>query len=565
MKKIFLTIIITLFLGATANCLTLLELGDQVFDTNLGSRPLSMGGAFVAVANDPNASFYNPGGLPWAKGISLNGKDFNNLSVSQAYPTGFGSTLGIAYIRSNIKNLIIDNNSAGDFSSSVIVFSAGSKLSALPFISKIPNSENIGIGFNFKSILSQITTGTFEITGTIDKITQGWELDAGLLTKTLPWLSFGITAQNIMPKGSNVNNGGVINWNTAGYGAVPAILKSGVSAQIIGPESPINSEQNKLILNTDMQSQQLSQSVTTIGLEWIFNNYLAFRCGIVTKPAPSDTGSFGIGFNTPEWGLDIASYYDFLSSSRAYTFSMLYNPQTWTFKPKSSDNNIKPEGKKASVIKLAVPKEFTTYNENIVVSGEAQNGTIVLINNQPIILDKNNKFEVVLPLSIGKNFIAIEASLNDLKENLDLKILRKAKIKIAEEGKIENDLKSAKTEEAKEFAKKEMTQFKIRKEKLEALITIGVIDVAPQEEFAFDKPISRGEFASWVVKSFNIPLANSTDSNLFSDVPSTYPFAPYIITLVDKKIMSGEGGYFYPEKTITKTEAEKIIKKIKNI
>ena len=47
---------------------TLLSQYDQLF---VGTRPLSMGGAFIAVADDANAITWNPAGLPGLRRTEL--------------------------------------------------------------------------------------------------------------------------------------------------------------------------------------------------------------------------------------------------------------------------------------------------------------------------------------------------------------------------------------------------------------------------------------------------------------------------------------------------------------
>ncbi|MBE3598774.1 MAG: hypothetical protein IMX02_08270 [Limnochordaceae bacterium] len=42
-----------------------------VFQIGMGARPLAMGGAFVGLADDENAVFYNPAGLPYLGRLGL--------------------------------------------------------------------------------------------------------------------------------------------------------------------------------------------------------------------------------------------------------------------------------------------------------------------------------------------------------------------------------------------------------------------------------------------------------------------------------------------------------------
>ena len=56
-------------------CSGALSRGDShvaaLFDLGFGARPLGMGGAFVALADDEGAAFYNPAGLGWSRSIGV--------------------------------------------------------------------------------------------------------------------------------------------------------------------------------------------------------------------------------------------------------------------------------------------------------------------------------------------------------------------------------------------------------------------------------------------------------------------------------------------------------------
>ena len=43
----------------------------MIFEIGMGARALGMGGAFVAVADDANAIYYNPAGLAYMEGRNI--------------------------------------------------------------------------------------------------------------------------------------------------------------------------------------------------------------------------------------------------------------------------------------------------------------------------------------------------------------------------------------------------------------------------------------------------------------------------------------------------------------
>ena len=76
MKKLFLFLMITSALFGQY---------DQLF---VGTRPLSMGGAFIAVADDANTITWNPAGLPGLRRTEFTttyADLYTNLGITQSY------------------------------------------------------------------------------------------------------------------------------------------------------------------------------------------------------------------------------------------------------------------------------------------------------------------------------------------------------------------------------------------------------------------------------------------------------------------------------------------------
>ncbi len=65
-----------------------------IFDIGMGARALGMGGAFVAIADDANAIYYNPAGLTYVEG-----RDVTSLYSSLL---GAGNYLGAGYAQKNL-------------------------------------------------------------------------------------------------------------------------------------------------------------------------------------------------------------------------------------------------------------------------------------------------------------------------------------------------------------------------------------------------------------------------------------------------------------------------------
>ncbi len=65
-----------------------------IFDIGMGARALGMGGAFVAIADDANAIYYNPAGLTYVEG--------HNVTSLYSSLLGAGNYLGAGYAQTNL-------------------------------------------------------------------------------------------------------------------------------------------------------------------------------------------------------------------------------------------------------------------------------------------------------------------------------------------------------------------------------------------------------------------------------------------------------------------------------
>ncbi|MBI5701123.1 S-layer homology domain-containing protein [Candidatus Saganbacteria bacterium] len=515
-----------------------------------------MGNAFAGQSNDQNSSFYNPGGLPWSKGVMVFGKSLpNNIAAAQAYPTGFGATYGIAIVQTSIQSIeAAASTKRADVSNSMLILSASSKIAALPILNMIPDSQNIGIGANLKYIFGE----TLMVSGEFDKTGSGIEMDLGGMYKFLPWASVGLSALNILPQSSAI---GAIRWNTGEIDGAGTIINTGISAKLVGDaRSPIYVEGNEATINIDSRSQRGTLGTSSIGLEWGFRGFLFLRAGLAELGSSNDTSSLGLGMRAFGWGLDLSSFVGRFANSRIVSLSIIYDPEEWIFEKKTEKTEEKTIEIKDPAIISFPSDEAETYDDRIKIAGNAKPGVEVKINNQPAFIETNGNFEAQLPLNPGKNLILIDIKYGNTISKISKKVLRKAKIVISEEKKLEEALKKAATADEQAKIKKDIKLVLERKRKVEALATLGVVEVVPDSEFKLEALVTRGELSSWLVKAAGLPLPRVT-APIFIDVPETHPYAPYIKVSVQYGLMAAIGDKFMPDAAVSKTEAEEIFKK----
>ncbi|MEE8637848.1 MAG: S-layer homology domain-containing protein [Candidatus Margulisiibacteriota bacterium] len=512
-------------------------LGINPFDIEIGSRPLGMGGAFAGLADDMNAAFYNPGGLAWAKGISLSLKDFGNISAVQAYPTGFGSSLGLAVITSKISNIPIPAGSANS-NSNIISLSYGTKLTFLPGLYKRPFFQRLGLGLNIKGLMGQ----TLRRTDEPDRSATGWDMDVGVLWKGEEWWSAGVSLQNILP--AKTLGGGIIKWDVGEEEGIPAVGKLSASARLIGDiGSPIFMEGRELLLGGELDFSRNRPMLLRLGAEWNFAKRYYFRTGFMQqyqKIGISSDINFGMGLRFERWGLDFVSYREPIQDERFFCASFLYFPKEWIVVRKLDVE--KPAVMIERPIEMiSLEDNIVTYDDKIEVFGKVKPGVEVYINGLRASLGPDNSFKTVVPLRLKKNLIVVEARYEGEKKVWKYKVLRKARVKIADEERVK-DLEE-------------------KKEAVESLVTMGVIEITPEAEFVMEAGVTRGELSSWLVKASDMKLPE-VKKDLFADVPKEHLLAPYIKVVTDLKLLLPfPDGTFRPGAVVSKEEGDAIFAK----
>lgn len=91
---------------------------------------------------------------------------------------------------------------------------------------------------------------------------------------------------------------------------------------------------------------------------------------------------------------------------------------------------------------------------------------------------------------------------------------------------------------------------------IDRLAATNVIAGYPDRTFKPGLPVSRAEFASMLVKGFNLNLCGLSPKSMFKDVPTCHWANPAIAKAVEEGILSGYcGGKFMPRHPVTRAEA----------
>jgi len=315
-------------------------------EIGVGARPLGMGKAYFAVADDASAIFTNPAGLGLSdrlnytsmSGVMLNDANYLMLGISDSFLIG---KFGLGYVSAGVGSipltrlvgsgptLEVQRYDQTDYSSSMILFSYGTKLSRIL-------RNNAGSGISLGATLKYFFQG-FSGGGDAMKDANGYgmDMDLGLLWDVNKWTTAGLTFQNILP----INMGGKFVWKErSGHPEVvegiPMVTHLAGRFTLLGPSGlqQLNDQKLDMSLEYEKSNSQNWPAVYHVGFEYWPLQMLAIRTGIDQKPKATEAGTgvdsnytFGVGTIWEGFTFDYA-YHQFgeLSENTSHFFSFGY-------------------------------------------------------------------------------------------------------------------------------------------------------------------------------------------------------------------------------------------------
>ena len=243
-----------------------------------GVRPISMGNAFVAVADDLSAIYWNPAGLTQIKSTAFSSTyaswladmSYSNISFVSSIPRVNMST-----------GLSIDYISAGQIeeTTSSQPYGTGKTFTpsflALTMPLAFQPLEPLSIGFNVKTLFDRI--------GTSDAI--GYGIDAGVLWKITDNISAGLCARNlvgslaVLPTASNQTN-----QATQAKQDLASNYALGLSYRL-----------PSLNLGLDYNLPSDNQGAISLGAEYNIKDTFFGRVGFSTRSEENAGGNWGAG------------------------------------------------------------------------------------------------------------------------------------------------------------------------------------------------------------------------------------------------------------------------------
>lgn len=297
LKRLLVAVVSVFLLLPASQALAVAEAGAPSLIIPPGARPNGMGEAFVAIADDATAAWWNPGGLAFMPGrnIALMHSQLVPDLASDVYYEFFGysneirnvGTLSFSLIYLTYGTSVATNATGltlGEFksweASGIVSFA-------------MPLAKNLGLGLSMKFIHADYAPDDFTLEN-LDGTGSSFAVDAGVLWK-LPSkkLNFGMAVTNVGPNIAFIDQ--------EQSDPLPITARVGVAF------FPIHDEISDLLLTFDLEQSLVwliddatdtrRSEIYHIGTEYKYVDLLAGRIGYVyDKDGDFKAPTYGLGF-----------------------------------------------------------------------------------------------------------------------------------------------------------------------------------------------------------------------------------------------------------------------------
>ncbi len=294
---------------------------NDIFDLPVGARAMAMGGAYVSLANDPFALYWNSGALENVQQMGLGlyytnlpgGSKYNYLAFT--YPTLFFGTFSVGYLGIGTGKIIgAEENGErigeGEYGRSLFLLGYGYRISDWLSVGTTLKFERA----NFPDVVNYAMSSISE---------SAFGADAGVLVTPqfdalyLQNITIGLNIQNIIRRSMRA---GEINESS------PRNVRLGVAKSLA-----MNDNGDQITMALDMNINEKMSTVPThfhFGLEYNYRGNFMLRAGYdhSGRGGSGNGPTYGAGFKHLNIQLDYSfwSGYDALMGS-SHRISLVYN------------------------------------------------------------------------------------------------------------------------------------------------------------------------------------------------------------------------------------------------
>ena len=273
--KCYYILSILLFFTASAN--------GAFNDIGVGARPLGLGGAFVALADDSNAANYNAAGLAYIDEIQIGAtyaQRFNGLvnynTISGIAPIGSIGTLG--------GNIGILSENSDIYQEQSIRITYGRKL-----------FQQMSLGLNLKYFSTNYDSENEFVRSNpyfTETSSSAISLDVGLLAKPLESLNLGLSLENLVPANVSISD--------EQTETVPINIRAGVAyslesiAEMSAQGAAITNILKETLATVDVLSRN-GEQYARIGVEMWVTPSIGVRGGYGMKIGGNSVNTINLG------------------------------------------------------------------------------------------------------------------------------------------------------------------------------------------------------------------------------------------------------------------------------
>ena len=279
MTKIKLSCFYILFMTLCFTPLTFAAFND----IGVGARPLGLGGAFVALADDSNAPNYNAAGLAYIEEIQIGATHAQRFSGLITYNT-IGGIIPLGSVGTLGANIGILAEDSEIYQEQTIRFSYGNTI-----------FKQLGVGANLKLFgITYDEENEFVIENPYFSQTSSSALsfDVGLIAKPFNSLSIGISVENLLPADISISD--------AHTDSVPQNIRAGLVYRLesiaeMSAQGAVMSNLLKASLGTIEVTSRNGEIFTRAGAEIWLNKAIAIRGGYGMKTGGNSATTLNLG------------------------------------------------------------------------------------------------------------------------------------------------------------------------------------------------------------------------------------------------------------------------------
>ena len=256
-------------------------------DIGIGARPLGMGGAFVALADDGNAASYNAAGLGYITAMHV------SLTTAQRFR---------GLINYNHISGIVPLRSAGSFGASIGILSEDSEVYKEQTITISYGKaflQRFAVGMNLKSLSTYYDESNESVSAHLKNNSQFFastsaadiSFDFGLMANPVTGLTLGLSAENLFPADVSVSE--------LGEDSVPQNIRVGLAYRLTAIAATTQQKSLREVLKSGLGLFEVSfrdgdRHIHT-GAELWLNRAVGLRAGYSLRSGVNSVTGISLG------------------------------------------------------------------------------------------------------------------------------------------------------------------------------------------------------------------------------------------------------------------------------